>query len=841
MVAYKLLTRKGLKSDRPTLVEGEIALDSDEVTLVVGDGTATPARIITDKSTGIFDLSSLNQLILPDTTVNFLKAEAAGEGGWSPVLAAYPFGDKVLFKIVDYQGGTGDKPDTYLDYYLSEDDIPVADPNFGADFRGKQGNPGTRGPKGDGLEIDATGVYANRDIYDNEEEGFVYLSTTGNDGLITTASLFIKEAGAGAWSVPIPIQGPVGPPISLEVGNFETVSPVDGLEVEVNQLSATDYQLTLKIPRGIGVQNITATDNENGTVTFHFQLDDSNETVIDILSPNLMGPAPDVDIGTVNTLGPADNATATITTVSPGVYALNLGIPKGNTGAAVTNITLTDNGNGTLDINFHLDDASTISRTTPDLTGPIGPAPTMTAGTTTTLDPGESATFNIVSTGLGQYRLDLSLPKGDRGETGDGDVTRPDVAVQVDEVFVSDNTAGDKLKGSGLLISDLVTSTSLTSTLTSTLSSYVLTSTLEALTLDDIEETVTNKHYSASDKEKVDFITITQPVDLDEIENRVDALSAAVVLKGTWDATTGVFPGGGTAQSGESWIVDVAGTVDGQLFNQNDKIIALVDNASTTTYAANWFRESYSDNVVSVAGKTGAVVLSTSDITSGRFIDARMPSRLDATALTITDWNTAISNGWYMGNSAANSPATGWFIGNVVNHGAAGWCTQTVHAFDSDTSSDTKTYRRELNNGTWGSWYRCRVSETELDARYAKLSGATMTGLLGLNTTTEARQTPSISSGTLTLNLAISNIFESTLNQNITNIVLQNVPNGVGVSWALFLTINGNYSISWPAAYKFPGGVAPTHGSTVNDVASFMFYTGNGGTTIRSFFAGSSR
>lgn len=114
---------------------------------------------------------------------------------------------------------------------------------------------------------------------------------------------------------------------------------------------------------------------------------------------------------------------------------------------------------------------------------------------------------------------------------------------------------------------------------------------------------------------KLGHISVTQAVDLDAIETRVNALDAAVVLKGAWDASAGTFPGSGTAQAGDSYIVSVAGTVGGVAFALNDRIIAIVDNASTTTFAANWFKADYTDQVLSVAGKTGAVTLVVTDVT----------------------------------------------------------------------------------------------------------------------------------------------------------------------------------------------------------------------------------
>lgn len=114
---------------------------------------------------------------------------------------------------------------------------------------------------------------------------------------------------------------------------------------------------------------------------------------------------------------------------------------------------------------------------------------------------------------------------------------------------------------------------------------------------------------------KLDLITVTQAVDLDAIESRVNELDAAVVLKGAWDASAGTFPGAGVAQAGWSYIVSVAGTVDGVAFLIGDRVVAITDNASTSTYASNWLKLDYTDQVSSVAGRTGAVTLTSADLT----------------------------------------------------------------------------------------------------------------------------------------------------------------------------------------------------------------------------------
>lgn len=141
-----------------------------------------------------------------------------------------------------------------------------------------------------------------------------------------------------------------------------------------------------------------------------------------------------------------------------------------------------------------------------------------------------------------------------------------------------------------------------------------------------------DNYVTDAEKTKLSNISVTQPVDLDTIETRVNALDAAVVLKGSWDASAGTFPGSGSAQAGESYIVSTGGTVDSVVFVANDRIVAITDNASTTTYASNWLKLDYTDQVLSVAGKTGAVTLDADDIddtsTTNKFTTASEITKL---------------------------------------------------------------------------------------------------------------------------------------------------------------------------------------------------------------------
>lgn len=103
-------------------------------------------------------------------------------------------------------------------------------------------------------------------------------------------------------------------------------------------------------------------------------------------------------------------------------------------------------------------------------------------------------------------------------------------------------------------------------------------------------------------------------------------------------------------------------------------------------------------------------------------INAALPARLGKTAQVITDWDLATENGYFQGTDALNAPLAGWVIGHVISHGGAGWVTQDVFSFAGDSSADSKAFRRERNNGTWGPWYRLRTTEAEQSALYNNAS-----------------------------------------------------------------------------------------------------------------------
>lgn len=244
----------------------------------------------------------------------------------------------------------------------------------------------------------------------------------------------------------------------------------------------------------------------------------------------------------------------------------------------------------------------------------------------------------------------------------------------------------------------------------------------------------TTASFTTAQSTKLGYISVTQAVDLDDIESRVALLDTAVVLKGSWDASAGTFPGSGVAQAGWTYIVSVAGTVDSISFAVGDRILAILDNASTSTFASNWFTQDYTDNVLSVAGRTGAVTLTSADLTDasadGKSLItaanyAAMKALLDLEigtdvqaydadlttigGLTKTDGNFIVADGsaWTVESGATARGSLGLTIGTNVQAYSAN--------LDAWSAIATSTKEAAITAGTTAQYWRGDKSWQTLD------------------------------------------------------------------------------------------------------------------------------
>lgn len=108
------------------------------------------------------------------------------------------------------------------------------------------------------------------------------------------------------------------------------------------------------------------------------------------------------------------------------------------------------------------------------------------------------------------------------------------------------------------------------------------------------------------------------------------------------------------------------------------------------------------------------------------------------------------------------------------------------------------------------------------------------------NNTAEVSTTATISSGTLTLDLNASAVFNVTLNANVTSLVLSNVQSSGRSSAFVLVTIGDGTAraFTWPVNFKWPNNQPPTITATLNKRDVYLAFTSDGGTTWQIFISG---
>lgn len=229
--------------------------------------------------------------------------------------------------------------------------------------------------------------------------------------------------------LPVPV-GPAGPPNVLEIGTVETL-PADQQATASITGKSPAQKLNLGIPQGkqgaTGNPGAPGKDGQNGVT-------------------------PTLAAGNVETLEPGQPATASVTGAGP-EYQINLGIPRGQTGAQGAPGQTGDPGPqgepGPTGPPGPQGEKGETGATGPQgpqgIQGPIGPqgetgpqgnpgaTPTITVGTVATLDPGQDATAEITGE-TPNLTLNLGIPEGQPGQDG---VQLNDNAVNTTEAWSS--------------------------------------------------------------------------------------------------------------------------------------------------------------------------------------------------------------------------------------------------------------------------------------------------------------------------------------------------------------------------------------------------------------------
>ena len=105
----------------------------------------------------------------------------------------------------------------------------------------------------------------------------------------------------------------------------------------------------------------------------------------------------------------------------------------------------------------------------------------------------------------------------------------------------------------------------------------------------------------------------------------------------------------------------------------------------------------------------------------------------------------------------------------------------------------------------------------------------------------ETSTTPVISSGSLTLDLETGNVFEVTLTEDVTSLILANPPAAGSAGSATMILkqdATGGRTLAWPGSVRWAGGVAPIVTSAANAIDICAIVTRDGGATWFGFLAG---
>jgi hypothetical protein len=187
---------------------------------------------------------------------------------------------------------------------------------------------------------------------------------------------------------------------------------------------------------------------------------------------------------------------------------------------------------------------------------------------------------------------------------------------------------------------------------------------------------------------------------------------------------------------------------------------------------------------------------------------------LGTTAVTLGDTFTTLAG--------FASIASSTFIGNLT--GNASTVTNGVYTIDAQTIDGVKTFTSLIGGSIDGNAATVTngvyTSVTYTDPSWlstlsgSKIFGAINDTTVGLTVPAAAKFTyahtsslvVSQSGASITVDCALSNVFETTLTANITTLTLSNPHDGQTINWFITQDGTGSRTMTWGASVKFPGG-----------------------------------
>lgn len=139
-----------------------------------------------------------------------------------------------------------------------------------------------------------------------------------------------------------------------------------------------------------------------------------------------------------------------------------------------------------------------------------------------------------------------------------------------------------------------------------------------------------------------------------------------------------------------------------------------------------------------------------------------------------------------------------------------------------------------------GKWINEAPSAPSLDNNPINMQDQILTRA-ALKDSSQISPAPTVSAGTLTLDLETGNVFEVTLDQNVSSLVLANpAASGRACSVTLILKQDaiGGHTVAWPGNVKWMAGAVPSVTAAANAIDVYSLVTRDNGATWYGFPGG---
>jgi hypothetical protein len=201
----------------------------------------------------------------------------------------------------------------------------------------------------------------------------------------------------------------------------------------------------------------------------------------------------------------------------------------------------------------------------------------------------------------------------------------------------------------------------------------------------------------------------------------------------------------------------------------------------------------------------------------------------------------------YFCNPASTSNLVGLTVANTITGAVSGNAGSVTINYNNDSNSTYQMLWGSGNNvyGTAGVYLN-----PSSDAIYASLfydgnntnyfiDPSSLSNIYSIKSYQYFGQTTTVTAAATTTISTYFTLTQLTMSASITSLTFSLIQTSLSHFWTVVTVGNGTaYSITWPAAVKWPGGTAPTITSTNGKRDIYQFFSYDSGTTIYAIIVG---